>query len=119
MRRFNRAPFLVAALTAIASPATGDGLISPFGGDAVTLGAEERALLGQSIVAVLDRYQAGAVSSWTGPGGSHAGRAELLRTFERQGLPCAEVEHRFTAGGGNPYTMPFCRVASGDWKIAP
>jgi len=33
-------------------------------------------------------------------------------------MPCGEIEHVFTVGGGNRYVLPFCRTGDGTWKVA-
>ena len=35
----------------------------------------------------------------------------LLRALQRDGMPCGEVEHAFTAGGGTAILL-FCRTAT-------
>ena len=47
-----------------------------------------------------------------------AGRATVLRVYEQNGMRCAEIEHVFTTGDANRYVVPFCRIASGEWRIA-
>jgi len=42
----------------------------------------------------------------------------VLELFEKNGMPCQTLKHEFTAGGGRPYTLPFCKVEDGSWKIA-
>ena len=64
------------------------------------------------------RNRSRATADWAGKQSGRAGRATLLRVFERGGMPCGEVEHVFTAGGGNRYVLPFCRTGDGTWKVA-
>jgi len=60
----------------------------------------------------------GATADWAAKQSGRAGRATLLRVFERNGMPCGEIEHVFTVGGGNRYVLPFCRTGDGTWKVA-
>lgn len=110
---------LCAALSfAPASSAFGAGLNDPFGRDVYKLDEADWELLKQSVRQVLEAQKQGAAATWAGKQSGRAGRATLLRVFERGGMPCGEVEHVFTAGGGNRYVLPFCRTGDGSWKVA-
>ena len=72
-----------------------------------------------SVRAVLEEYQVGSRQTWKSDSTDRAGEALLVETFEKNGLRCAQVTHRFTAGiGGQTYTAPMCQVADGSWKMA-
>lgn len=93
-------------------------LISPFGKDAIALTEAESGMIRQSLRDVLEAYELGTVSSWKSDETNRAGEAVLIETFERDGMRCAEITHRFTAGKGRTYTAPVCRIESGEWKLA-
>ena len=57
------------------------------------------------------------VQFWEDPDTGEAGRASVLRIYEQDGMPCAEVEHVFTTGNRYRYVLPFCRK-DGEWKMA-
>ena len=101
-----------------AAPAPAAGLVDPFGRNSYNLSEKDWELLKQSVRQVLEAQKAGATAVWEDKAAGRAGRASLLRVFEREGMPCGEVEHVFTAGGGNRYVLPFCRVPDGTWKVA-
>ena len=42
----------------------------------------------------------------------------MTRTFQRDGMKCAQLTHKFTAGPGYSYTAPMCQVQDGSWKLA-
>ena len=109
---------LAALLPAMISVATAEGLINPFDSSATGLSKEDTELMRGALKSVLDAKQAGATADWTSTSSGRAGRATALDVFERDGMPCANVEHAFTAGGGTTYRLPFCQVSDGTWKIA-
>ena len=94
------------------------GLNDPFGRDSYNLSEADWELFKQTVRHVLEAQKPGATADWAGKESGRAGRATLLRVFERDGMPCGEVEHVFTAGGGRRYVLPFCRAGDGTWKIA-
>jgi surface antigen len=117
--RMAAASAFCAALAFAAVPsACGAGLNDPFGREAYKLDEADWELLKQSVRQVLETRREGAAADWAGKQSGRAGRATLRRVFERSSMPCGEVEHVFTAGGGNRYVLPFCRTADGTWKVA-
>ena len=109
---------LAAMILAVTPPAFAQMGGPAFKG-ATELSAEESRLLWASIHGVLADYAVGATKTWSDAATKRAGSATILRTFTRDGLRCAEVQHSFTQGSGAPYTFPFCQVSDGSWKIAP
>ena len=109
----------VVLLLAMVPPASARGvLVDPFGRQSYGLSAEDWELFRASVREVLEAQQQGAIARWQGKQSGRAGRATLLRVFKRGTMPCGEVEHFFTAGGGNRYVLPFCQVEDGTWKVA-
>jgi len=108
---------LVAVLALASQLALADGLINPFDSSSTGLNKEETELMRGALKSALDAKKAGATADWKAPSG-RAGRATALDVFEKNGMPCANVEHVFTAGGGTTYRLPFCQAADGTWKIA-
>jgi surface antigen len=105
----------VFSLTATIAPAQ---TISPFGKGQIATDPADIAEINGAIGEVLRRYEVGAVQAWKSAKTDRAGEAVLTQTFQRDGLKCAQVTHRFTAGGGNAYSAPMCQVADGSWKLA-
>jgi surface antigen len=69
---------------------------------------------------VYDAQQIGVEEPWSNPDSGNAGTAEILETFEREGLPCRRVEHVITiAGDAVPkrLVLSTCRVADGRWLL--
>jgi surface antigen len=110
--------FCMSLSLAAAPSAHGAGLNDPFGRESYHLSEADWELLKQSVREVLEAQKQGATADWAGKQSGRAGRATLLRAFERDSMPCGEVEHVFTAGGGNRYVLPFCRIGDGTWKVA-
>jgi hypothetical protein len=81
------------------------------------LNEKDLKLLQASLLQVLEVRSPGALSSWEDAESGEAGRALVLRIYERDGMPCAEVEHLFTARNPYRYVLPFCRK-DGQWKMA-
>jgi surface antigen len=109
----------VVLLLAMVPSASARGvLVDPFGRQSYRLSADDWELFRGAVRQVLEEQRQGATASWQGKQSSRAGRATLLRVFKRGTMPCGEVEHVFTAGGGNRYVLPFCRIEDGTWKVA-
>lgn len=81
------------------------------------LNQKDLKLLQTSLLQVLEAQSAGAWTTWEDIETGEAGRASVLRLYERNGMPCAEVEHLFTARNPYRYVLPFCRK-DGQWKMA-
>ncbi len=118
IRRFGQAAIVALGLLAAGPAALADGLINPFDSAGTGLSREDSELMKGALKSVLDARKAGATAEWTSASSGLAGRATALDTYEKNGMPCANVEHAFTAGGGSTYKLPFCQGADGTWKIA-
>ncbi len=111
------AALAIAAAIAVAPPLSAQ-LVSPFGRDSVGISQEDWTLMMNAMGAVLAEYKVGATHAWKSPTTGRAGEWVLMRTFERDGMKCAQLSHHFTAGSGFDYTAPMCRVPDGTWKLA-
>jgi surface antigen len=117
VRRVVATSLLLLGLAALTPPAAAQ-LVNPFGRDAISMSQEDLALMHEAIDTALNAQKAGAAASWKNEKTGRAGRVVVQRTFTRSDMPCAEVLHRFTSGGGQSYLLPFCRTADGSWKLA-
>ncbi|MCK6452594.1 MAG: hypothetical protein L6R19_17365 [Alphaproteobacteria bacterium] len=119
MTRF-RTLFAAAAMgvLGLSGAVSAQALIDPFGRDAATMSAGDMALMRQSMEKVLASKKVGTTAAWRSADSDNAGRATLRKTFTRDGMPCGEVVHEFTAGKGRRYVLPFCQVSGGQWKLA-
>ncbi len=121
LRRFLRLfcnGVLVLPLFLGAVPASGGALVDPFGEDTYQLSDAAREQLKEAVRQVLENGTVGATADWRDEASGRAGRASLLRAFQRDGMTCGEVEHVFTDGKGARYVLPFCQIADGSWKVA-
>jgi len=82
------------------------------------LSSADQTLLMRAVKQALDTGKAGASADWSDDGAGLAGRATVLRVYQKGDAPCGAVEHVFTKGGGDRYELPFCRQSDGTWKIA-
>jgi hypothetical protein len=81
------------------------------------LNGKDMQLLQKTMRELLDEHSLGASANWQDPDTGVSGRASVLRIYEQDGMPCAEVEHVFTTGNRYRYVLPFCRK-DGEWKMA-
>jgi surface antigen len=97
-------------------------LIMPFDDDSVTLNAEEKEQMRQAMRSVLESGTAGTEKRWNNPTTKRVGVAKLLRTFEKQGTKCGQVQHTLMApekaDRNTSMSVPFCKQKDGTWKIA-
>jgi surface antigen len=110
-----------AALT-LPSPRAHAQLIMPFDDDSITLNAEEKEQMRQAMRAVLESGTAGTEKRWNNPTTKRVGVAKLVRTFQKQGNKCGQVQHTLTspekADRNTSMSVPFCKQKDGTWKIA-
>ncbi|HEY8947436.1 MAG TPA: hypothetical protein VIM56_00985 [Rhizomicrobium sp.] len=90
----------------------------PILGFGKNLSAADQQLLSQAVRQALEAGKAGASADWSDDSTGHAGRATVLRVYQKGDAPCGAVEHVFTKGDGDRYELPFCRQPDGSWKIA-
>ena len=109
---------LAIAATLSAAPPVSAQLNNPFGRDSVGISEQDWTLMMNAMASVLADYKVGATRGWKSPTDGRAGRWTMTRTFQRDGMKCAQITHKFTAGPGYSYTAPMCQVQDGSWKIA-
>ena len=88
-----------------------------FGRDWRWLSGKDMQLLQNTVLEVLETQLPGAMVNWKDRETGEAGQASILRIYERDGMPCAEIEYVFTSRNRYRYVLPFCRK-DGAWKLA-
>jgi surface antigen len=116
---------LFAVLTgaiALAPQAARAQLLNPFNDDAKALSDEEEAQMRDAMRTVLESGKPGTEKRWNNPTTKRTGVAKLLRTFQKQGTKCGQVQHTLVtpekADKAMTYNLPFCKQGDGTWKIA-
>ncbi|HET9412617.1 MAG TPA: hypothetical protein VLG66_11830 [Alphaproteobacteria bacterium] len=120
---------LVGAVTAavvfvggLAINPAGAQLVSPFARDATGLNTAETEAMQRAIQEVLNSGKVGTERSWSNAETKRRGVAKLLRSFQKSGTPCGQVQHTLIVSEksdrNTTYSLPFCRQPDGTWKIA-
>lgn len=116
-----KSPLLVFVASALffasAWPSLAGGLINPFSRYGESLSADDVNLLKGAVIEALGQEKAGATAIWSDEATGRAGRATVLKVYEKNGAACGSVQHAFTKGGGTTYVLPFCLQQDGTWKI--
>jgi surface antigen len=107
----------IAVLVAVFIPASAQAQ-NVFGRLLAELSAADRLAMERARNEVLAKTERGAVSMWKDDKTGHSGEARIGRTYERNGLMCAEVDHVLKLPRESHYAIPFCRDASGTWRAA-
>jgi surface antigen len=89
-----------------------------FGRSLAQMSAADRQAMEQARREVLEKMEQGAVSTWRDDATGHSGEVRLLRTYERDGMMCAEVEQILRVPAESRYVIPYCRVPDGTWRAA-
>ena len=56
---------------------------------------------------------------WSNPQTGNAGTITMIRSYERNGLPCRDAKLTSDVGQRSVvYVLPVCRIADGTWKFA-
>jgi surface antigen len=82
------------------------------------LDPEDMEMMRGAMRSALEQYKVGAAKTWESPKSGRAGRAVVTKTYEMNGMRCAQLTHQFTKGPGSTYTAPLCKAADGSWKLA-
>lgn len=100
----------------------GAQLVSPFASDATGLNPAETEAMQRAIQEVLNSGKVGTERSWSNAETKRRGVAKLVRSFQKSGTPCGQVQHTLIVSEqsdrNTTYSLPFCRQADGTWKIA-
>jgi hypothetical protein len=94
--------------------------INPFGERARPFAEADRRRMYAAMRTVLESGRVGETAAWTATDGTFGGVAELRRVYERDGMRCGELRHRFvgaTAAAG-VYDVRACEVPGEGWKFA-
>jgi surface antigen len=110
---------LMVALGAFAalSPAAveAQGIFS-FGRSLARLSAADREAMTRARMEVLEKMQPGAVSVWSDKDTGHSGEVDLRRTYEKNGMPCGDVEYVLKMPETWRFRAAFCRGGDGTWR---
>ncbi|QQP91605.1 hypothetical protein IGS68_10510 [Skermanella sp. TT6] len=61
----------------------------------------------------------GETRPWSNPQTGNAGTITMIRSYERNGLPCRDAKLTSDVGQRSVvYVLPVCRIADGTWKFA-
>jgi hypothetical protein len=60
--------------------------------------------------------QPGAVSAWSDSKTGHSGEVGLLRSYEKNGMPCGDIEYVLKIPNTQRYRAAFCRSGDGTWR---
>ena len=97
-------------------------LVSPFARDATGLNPAETEAMQRAIQEVLNSGKVGAERSWSNAETKRRGVAKLVRSFQKSGTACGQVQHTLIVSEksdrNTTYSLPFCRQPDGTWKIA-
>jgi surface antigen len=123
MRPIVSLTLFVALICAVISVPTAQAQLNfPFNEDAVALSAEEKTQMRDAMHTVLESGKPGTEKRWNNPTSKRTGVAKLLRSFERQGAKCGQVQHTLVTpqktDKAMTYSLPFCKQSDGTWKIA-
>ena len=112
------AALLAVAAIAVTAPPLLAQPVSPFARDSVGISEDDWALLTGAMRGALEEDKVGATRTWRSAKSGRAGKVTVTRVFQRDGMKCAQITHKFTAGPGYSYTAPLCKVQDGSWKLA-
>jgi surface antigen len=128
MMRLNRFWIGLLATALGAAPAANHALAQSgaFGWspDTARLTDEDNRLLWENTVALNNAptRAAGESRSWTNPTSGNSGKVTIARLYDASGMPCHALHYAISFASQpvpQDYEFNWCRVASGQWKIAP
>ena len=116
--RYRRRGVLAGMAAVVAAPAAAQ--INPFGNNPEQFTREDRRRMYATMRAVLESRRVGEEAAWTSADGTYGGVSELRRVYERDGMRCGELRHRFVgrAGRAGTYDVEACDVPGEGWKFA-
>jgi surface antigen len=77
--------------------------------------ATDREAITRARTEVLQKMQPGAVSAWSDEKTGHSGEVSLRRAFEKNSMPCGDVEYVLNIPDRMVYRATFCRGGDGNW----
>lgn len=87
-------------------------------GDALArVPSEDRVMMERARRQVLEQNMVGKSIPWSNPKSGNSGVVTLVRTFNRNGTHCGEVEYVTRANQSGRFSIDFCQTAEG-WKLA-
>ena len=89
-----------------------------FGRSLSEVSAPDRDAMKRARIDLLQKLQAGAMSTWKDEKTGHLGEVSLRRVYEQNGKPCADVEYVLKSPEVQHYLVPFCQGADGTWRAA-
>jgi surface antigen len=104
---------IIAALAVVT--VQGQGLWS-LGRSLSDLSNADREATKRARLEVLEKMQAGAVSAWSNGSTGHSGEVNLQRVYEKNGMPCGDVEYVLKLPQASRYKAAFCRGSDGVWR---
>jgi surface antigen len=123
----HRSGFLFAVLGAalcVAIDVAGAGAqINPFrrSTDRVDLTPEDLQLMNRAVSSLSSGdTRAGQKAAWENPDSGTSGTIEIVKTFEKQGMPCQKRRYSFRnerKSATDTFVLDMCRLPSGEWKI--
>ncbi|QCO18371.1 hypothetical protein D3869_24285 (plasmid) [Azospirillum brasilense] len=109
---------LVATL-AVVTPAQAQFGLFLGGRGGVDLTDEDWDLFRKALGDALTPMEAGRRTEWNNPKTGVRGDVVVQRVHERDGAPCGDVQANFIRRTVQPYRLTFCKMANGQWAIAP
>jgi surface antigen len=113
-----RKPAALVALTLALLASAASGQMNPL--RQLELTSADIELLTAAANRLYEAGQIGVEEAWSNPASGNSGTAEILETFERDGLPCRRIEHVIKiARDAVPKRVELatCRVADGRWLL--
>ncbi|AWJ82136.1 hypothetical protein TSH58p_00885 (plasmid) [Azospirillum sp. TSH58] len=109
---------LVATL-AFAAPAQAQFGLFLGGRGGVDLTDEDWDLFRKALGDALTPMEEGRRTEWNNPKTGVRGDVVVQKVHERDGAPCGDVQANFIRRTIQPYRLTFCKMANGQWAIAP
>lgn len=83
------------------------------------LSVEDTKIIMQVGADMLRTASDGESRPWSNPQTGHSGTITIIRSYERDGMPCRDTRVSSVLDKRNvTYALPVCQVADGTWKFA-
>lgn len=117
-------PMMVGSLAIASANMAKAQMISPFGRyTGPTLGKEDYKLARQSVEELLNENTptVGGYETWSNSASGNHGKFTILEIFTSKRMPCRKVDayisYRRAGSAPRSFTLDFCKLPSGEWKI--